>query len=585
MMLLAGLMLTLRAAHPPRHALGWDVFGYYLYLPAAVIHGDPALRDHAWLDALMERYEPSSTLYQLVDGPDGARVIKYSMGMALAYAPFFLAAHVLAPLLGYPADGLSPPYQWGVTWGCMLYVLLGLFLFRALLLRFFDDRWTALLLVLVVAGTHHLHLAAWDGTLLTHPLLFTLVVLLLLLTLSWHRVPSFLIALALGAVAGFITLVRPSEVVCLLIPLAWGWHDANARRTTWRLWREHGSHLLIAALAFIVVCSPQAVYWRTVTGEWLFYSYANNPGEGFRFARPYLVDYLFSFRKGWLLYTPIMAMALLGIPLLWSRMKRAAPAITLFTVVSVWVAASWTTWWYAGGSFSARSMMPVQAVLALPMGLSLQALWSRSSLRVPTAVLLVALVLFDLFQTWQWTRGIISRERMTKAYYAAIFCRTQVPSGATDLLLVERSDEAVLNESLYKATRVLLDTTFAQRPEEALVLSDALPFSPGVDRTFRDITAKDHAWIRTTATWWADSATREPPLLVMAFHHQGEPYQYRTATWPITDERAGWTTLRMEYLTPEVRSADDNLKVYIWNMHGGDHRIGMLRVEVFERRE
>ena len=98
------VLLTLRISAPPQKALSWDVFGYYLYLPATFIHHDIALQDHAWLDDVMVRYEPSATLYQLVDGPDGTRVIKYSAGMAVLYAPFFLVAHLSAPLLGYPAD-------------------------------------------------------------------------------------------------------------------------------------------------------------------------------------------------------------------------------------------------------------------------------------------------------------------------------------------------------------------------------------------------------------------------------------------------------------------------------------------------
>lgn len=75
----------------------WDVFGYYLYLPAVFIHHDPSLKDAApGSMRVMSAYAPSTTPYQVVDGPDGARVIKYSSGMALAYAPWFFLAHGLA---------------------------------------------------------------------------------------------------------------------------------------------------------------------------------------------------------------------------------------------------------------------------------------------------------------------------------------------------------------------------------------------------------------------------------------------------------------------------------------------------------
>ncbi len=40
--------------------------------------------------------------------------------------------------------------------------------------------------------------------------------------------------------------------------------------------------------------------------------------------------------------------------------------------------------------------------------------------------------------------------------------------------------------------------------------------------------------------------------------------------------------MRFDYITPEVRAPEDNLKVYIWNQHGGTHRVDDLCVELFE---
>ena len=40
----------------------------------------------------------------------------------------------------------------------------------------------------------------------------------------------------------------------------------------------------------------------------------------------------------------------------------------------------------------------------------------------------------------------------------------------------------------------------------------------------------------------------------------------------------------MDYIPHEVSSPEDNLKVYIWNQHGGTHRVDDLRVQVFEPR-
>jgi hypothetical protein len=76
-----------------------------------------------------------------------------------------------------------------------------------------------------------------------------------------------------------------------------------------------------------------------------------------------------------------------------------------------------------------------------------------------------------------------------------------------------------------------------------------------------------------------------PPVIVMTFQHKGENYQYRTRQWTIpAGTRNAWVPLSMDYLTPEVRSPQDNLKAYIWNDDGGPWRVDDLRVEVFERK-
>ena len=575
--ILCALLFFLRTTQTAKHALTWDVFGYYLYLPATFIHDDVALKDHAWLDEVMTTYDPSSTLYQLVEGPDGARVIKYSSGMAVAYAPWFFMAHVIAEPLGYPADGFSPPYQYLITYGMLLYVLAGLFVLRKVLLHFFDDRLVALLLVIVVLGTNYLHLAALDGTLLTHPILFTLYAGLILATIRWHEKPSLLLAMAIGAMAGCITLIRPSEGVCVLIPLLWA--NADGFASKWRAVRSRPLHLVIAAAMFVAATLPQLLYWKCVTGQWIFYSYVN-PGEGFDFASPHIGDYLMSFRKGWFVYTPLMLLGVLGMATLWKKARHLFWPIAVFLVIDLYTAASWSCWWYAGGSFSARSMVPAYVLLALPLGYVLNTSWRKWL--VPVAA---AFTLLNLFQTWQWNHGVLSKERMTGAFYAAVFGRTSIPDGATPLLLVERSfgeDEFLTNEIAYNK-HTLFATGYDDRPDSVYMLTPDDPFAPGPDVRFSELTSKDHAWLRISAKLFITDSAGLPPVIVCAFHHDGEAYKYKTVTWDLASAQKNTCVTRsFDYITPEVRSTEDNLKVYIWNEHGGTHQVDDLRVEVFE---
>ena len=575
--LLCALLLVLRATEAPKYALGWDVFGYYLYLPATFIHDDIRLQDKAWLDSLMEEYSPSSTLYQLVDVDGGGRMIKYSMGMAVVFAPFFLLAHVLAEPLGFPADGLSAPYHYLITFGCMLYILAGIFIFRRLLLHFFNEKWTAIVLALIVLGTNYLHLAVWDGTLLTHSVLFTLYALLLLATIEWHHKPDLRSAMMIGLSGGMIALIRPPEAIVMLVPLLWAAHSSRK----WRDLIEHPFHSVIVVIAFCMVLLPQGLYWKMMTGDWITNSYANNAGEGFDLWSPHLGNYLFSFRKGWFVYTPLMLLAIFGLPWLWRRQRALFWPLVIYLPLQLWIVSSWTTWWYAGGSFSARSMVPAYVLLAVPLGGLLQQACQHRPSRVLFSTLSIVFILLNLFQTWQWRARIMSKDRMTRDYYFATFGRTSVPAGAEELLLVDRSiaeEGGSFDPDRYQVGR----TIFESDRSVEVILSAESPFLPGPELSYRDITKKDHAWIRATAMLWVDSSTTAPPLIVMAFHHEGKNYGYRTTTWELAPGAQGWIPLTMDHLTPEVRTTEDIFKAYIWNMHGGTHRIKEFRVQVFE---
>lgn len=581
---LCAAVVAVRWMYPQRQVLTWDVFGYYLYLPATVIHDDIALRDPVWLEEAMATYAPSATLYQVVDGPDGARVIRYGSGMALLYAPWFCLAHVISGPLGLPADGFSMPYQVSMAVGCLLFSLAGLFVLRQVLLPFFNDRWTATLLLLIALGTNWFQLTAWDGTLLTHSALFTLYGLLLLVTIRWHDKPSWQAAFGIGAAVGLITLVRPSELVAALIPLLWGLGPADARKAKWQAIRTHGAHILLAALAFVVATAPQLLYWHATTGQWLFYSYMN-PGEGFDLATPHLRPFLISFRKGWFVYTPMMILAIGGIIMLRKRIPQAFWAVFLFLLVDLWIVSSWSCWWYAGGSFSARAMVPAYVVMALPLGAFLQWTWSQQLWRYAVRFVCGAFVILNLFQTWQWTVGIISKERMTKAYYRAVFGRTQVPHGADSLLLVQRplgAEERLVDERRY-TVREVFRANYDDQADSVLTLHAGSPFSPAFETTFEGLTGKDHAWLRASVRYWVGDTATAPPSLVIHFEHDGGVYKYmaRDVVVP-ADTRQTWVSFTMDYITPEVRSRHDRVKAYVWNQRGTRMRVDDFVVQVFE---
>lgn len=584
--ILAGAIVAIRFISVPSRALSWDVFGYYLYLPATFIYDDPGLIKTEWLDGVVEKYEPSPTLYQLVPAVDGNRVIKYTAGMALLYSPFFFIAHWIAPLSGYPADGFSLPYQLIVSFGGLFWIVLGIYAFRRILLKFFNDQTTLVILILIITGTNYFHLAALDGTLLTHNILFTLYAFLLLSTIAWHSKPSAGTAIFTGLLCGLIALIRPSEAICFLIPLLWNTGTRKAIYDKMSLLRRHPHHLVLALFSALLIGSVQLIYWKKFTGEWFFYSYGN-PGEGFRFFPPYLGEFLFSFRKGWLIYTPLMIAALAGFISLYRRHREILPAIAVFFILDLWVVSSWSCWWYAGGSFSARAIVPAYLVLAFPLAYLTEAM--RGHWRRIAMIVAGLLVLLNLFQSWQFYSGIIDKERMTRAYYNAIFGKIDVDKEKLDkFLLVERSNEStetIRHPERYSGQVIFETNTIAATDTAgALKLSPENPFAPGPDIPYSTLTIKDHVWLRSgVEVFLPEGYSGAPPLLVTAFHYNGQAYKYRAEAIPEPDPARGmWHKIEYWYLSPEVRTNHDNLKVYVW--HSGETPVFVrnLRVEKFE---
>ncbi|MEI8049107.1 MAG: hypothetical protein WCI92_17120 [Bacteroidota bacterium] len=597
--LIAGIVFF-RFVYPPVNILSWDVFGYYLYLPAAFIYHDLRLHDIAWVQHLIDQYQTTSTFYQATSLPGGGWVMKYSMGMAVLNAPAFFIAHIISLLTGFKTDGFSLPYQYAWAISGLVYAAIGVVMLRKILLEFFDDRITSIVLVIIVLATNYFQLTAFEGF-LSHNYTFTLYTFIVWFTIRWHAKPEWKSALGLGLAMGLVVLVRPSELVCFLIPLLWGISNAENFRQKLNLIRSNYWQMLPLVLAVFIAGLPQLIYWKYTSGQWLFYSY-NNAGEGFDFARPYVMEVLFSFRKGWLIYTPVMIFALDGFASLFKKNRPLFYSILIYFLVNLFIVSSWTCWWYAGGSYSQRALLSSYVLLAIPLGYLIQQLQERNKIRryLLFSVMFLLLML-NLFQTWQWAHGVIDRTRMTKAYYFAVFGKTSCTEADRKLLLIDRPADAVevlKNEVDYRKRTATLfdfenlenqeltlnkDTVFAGK--FSLRLDEKHSFSPAFKMPYSEITSKDHAWLRAEVKVFPLRIEENMANLVITFQHKGELYNYRASSisLPAYSMKPGqWNTMTMDYLTPEVRSKDDSVTIYFWLQGKTPVLIDNLKIDIFD---
>lgn len=412
--------------------IGWDVSGYYFYLPAIFIYHD--LKELRFHEQVLRDYAPTPDFQQAFrHEASGHYVLKYSAGQAVQYLPFFLLAHALAAPLGYPADGFSAPYQLAILLASLLVASLGLALVRRALLPRFGEGLTALALLGLVLGTNYLNYSAMGGA-MTHNWLFTWYAALLLLTPAFYERPTRGRALAIGALLGLMALTRPTDLLAVLIPLLWGLAPSGpALRERLAFWRRRAGLLLAAVLAGAAVLSVQPLYWHYVSGDWIVYSYQN---QGFSWLRPHLWDGIFSFKSGWLSYSPLLVVALAGFGSLRRQQPAAFWPLLVFIVLFTYVAFAWDEWLY-GGSLGQRAMVQTYAVLAWPLAAAGRWLLTprRRAWRLAAASFALLACYYNLWLTYQAHRGgLLVAGQMNRAYWWRTLGRYDVPAEARLLL-------------------------------------------------------------------------------------------------------------------------------------------------------
>ncbi len=199
--------------------ISWDVSGYYMYLPGVIIYKD--IKELKWWAAIDSKYHPGAGMGQAFQHPSGNWVMKYPIGQALQFLPWFAVAHLIAEPLGYPPDGYSKPYQVAISWGSLLVALLGLWFLRRVLKIYFSDPVVAAVLICLVFGSNYLEYAGITGA-MTHNWLFTLYTILIFTTIQFYRRPTLGRAALIGLLVGWATITRPTEIIAAIIPLFWG---------------------------------------------------------------------------------------------------------------------------------------------------------------------------------------------------------------------------------------------------------------------------------------------------------------------------------------------------------------------------
>ena len=409
-----GVILNIRPwrnAEKKNALINWDVTSYYSYLPAIFVHKDLKFE---FLNNSEVNYAEKHQFWPET-APNGNKVIKTTMGMSVLYFPFFIISHIYSLVNDkVVANGFSKPYEIGLTFSSIFYMMIGLFFLAKVLRSIYDEKKVSILLFLVFLGTNLFYYATTEPC-MSHVYTFSLASVFMYITMKIYEKNNWKFFIFLGLISGLLFLVRPTNILFILAFLLYKIESFSSlnKRLYWLI--QHYKKLTISIVISVLIGSVQFFYWKWATGNWFFNSYV---GEQFYFNQPRIIEFLFSYRKGWLVYTPIFIFSFLGLYKMYVRKNPWFFSILIMLPVLVYLFSSWWCWWFGGG-FGMRPMIDYYPLLIIPLGeiLSTKISYKKYILNF----ILAGFVSLNLFQTLQRRNLVIHWDSMSKESYWAFF--------------------------------------------------------------------------------------------------------------------------------------------------------------------
>ena len=542
--------------------LSWDASGYYMYLPAIFIYHD--LKKCTVRKDILQQYGPTPDFQQAFKHESGNYVMKYSIGQAIQFLPAFLISHSYALISKkYPPDGFSTPYQLGISLHAFLVAVIGLIFLRKLLLKYFNETSVAITLVAIVFGSNYLDYSAINGA-MTHNGLFTIYALLLYATHKYHESPSKTWASCIGILIGLAALTRPTEIVCGLIPLFWGMNSGGLKKRM-MFFKSNYIHITLAGLFVILIGSIQLMYWKYVSGEWIVYSYEE---QGFSWLKPHLWEGIFSYKSGWLTYSPIFILLIPGLYALRQMYPNIMISTSVFLLIFIYITFAWDIWWY-GGSLGQRAMVQAYPIMALPISAAIEISLRKKSLYLLLGGFIFTCIVYNLWLTHHAHRGgLFHAGQMTKAYFWKVLGKNEKKEEYLKLLDTDEEYDFDMGPA-----QRIYHNDFEQEPistgcstpingNRSICLNKERQFSP---EYVIDVSPHKGKWIHTSSTFHCvnkEWTNWQMAQYVIKFFKGDEEIKYRMIRVHRLLHDGETQTIGFESEVPEDA---DQLKIYFWN--------------------
>jgi hypothetical protein len=394
-----------------------DGVGYYAYARAPLIQHNLHF-EQDWLHANLlftkSRTLPNGQLSAAEYTETGYISNLFSIGPALLWAPFLLAAHGIVHVCNaygahIPADGFSFPYLLAMALGTAIYGFLGLLFSYSLARRYVDERW-AFLATLGIWGASSLPVYMYFNPSWSHAHSVFVVALFLW---YWERTRgsrTFVQWVLLGLISGLMLDVYFANGVFLVLPLIeslvhyWDdWKEQEFRQAA-SLFAANFSYLLTVILCFVPTLITRYIIFGSL---FRFGTYSNLSWD---WSAPHWHSILLSSEHGILTWTPILSLAIFGLFFVQRRAKVltsyfSAGAAAFFYLIACY------PYWHGTASFGNRYLISLTPIFIFGLALFLQraaGLSRFSRFLFPAAASVIALfVLWNAGFIFQWGAHLI----------------------------------------------------------------------------------------------------------------------------------------------------------------------------------
>lgn len=407
--------------------LNYDIFGYHNYLPALIIYKD--ITKYNYLDSIERKYNPTNgafNKYGLHPSPKDSNLCnQYPIGVAIFQTPFFIVAHLWATISKQDTpDGYSSPYQHAVVFSTLFFALLSLVVLIKFLQNYFSNPIIFFTILLITFATNFFHYATLESG-LSHIYQFFLYSTMLYLSVKWYLKANIYNSIYIGICIGLAIVTRPIDILICLIPLFWSNPKAFISKPQYL--KNNLKYIFIIIIFTFLSCLPQMLYWKYVTGNWIYYSYSSV--DYFQFDRFRVIHGLFSYRKGWFIYTPLALIAFIQA----YNIKATSSTFFykkifwIFFIPIIYLVFSWHNWFY-GWSYGCRALLGTIPLLAIPIAYFLQnTVQQKLYKKITTTIIIIFITFLNLFQTWQYEHYIIHGTLMNESIYWNLFLKTEKP--------------------------------------------------------------------------------------------------------------------------------------------------------------